>query len=187
MISAVFDACVLYSASLRDFLLHLASDGLVDPFWSEEIQNEWTRNLLLRRSDVMRERLERTCQEMDSHFPRGRVHGYESIMPTLLLPDPKDRHVLAAAIHAKTQYIVTFNLNDFPEAILQMYGIEAISPDEFVFRLIHQIPARVLRAVKKHRLSLTRPSKTVAEYLETLEKQKLPQTVAFLWRHEDDI
>ena len=187
MISAVFDACVLYSASLRDFLLHLASDGLVDPFWSDEIQNEWTYHLLLKRSDVIRESLERTCREMDSHFPRGLVHGYESLTPTLTLPDPKDRHVLAVAIYAKAKYVVTFNLNDFPKAMLQTYGIEALSPDEFVFQLIHQIPARVLRAVKKHRLSLTRPSKTATEYLETLEKQGLPQTVAFLREHVNDI
>jgi len=185
--SAVFDACVLYSASLRDLLLWLGYAGLVRPFWSEEIRNEWVGSLLQKRPDVKREKLERTCWKMDVHFPNGLVCGYESIIPTLSLPDPKDRHVLAAAIHVQAEYIVTFNLKDFPNTALQPHGIEAVSPDEFVFRLIQQEPAPVLLAIKNLRLGLSRPPKTVAEYLATLEKQGLPQTVAFLRKHEDDI
>jgi hypothetical protein len=103
------------------------------------------------------------------------------------LPDPKDRHVLAVAIHARAEYIVTFNLRDFPKMALQPYGIQAISPDEFVLRLINDEPYHVLEAVKQHRLSLKNPPQTVAEYLATLGKQGLPQTVAFLRQHESDI
>jgi hypothetical protein len=103
------------------------------------------------------------------------------------LPDPKDRHVLAVAIHAKAEYIITFNLKDFPKTVLQSYEIEAMSPEEFVLRLIQQMPLAVLQSAKKHRLHLTSPSKTVVEYLATLEKQGLPKTVAFLREHESDI
>ena len=124
---------------------------------------------------------------MDKHFPHALVTGYESITPTLHLPDPKDRHVLAVAIHVRVQYVVTFNLKDFPATIVQPYGIEAISPDDFVSHLIQKTPDRVLWSVKSHRLSLKRPSKTVDEYLATLEKQGLPKTVAFLREHESDI
>ena len=187
MISAVYDACVIYPASLRDLLLCLAEDGLVAPFWSEEIQDEWTRSLLRNQSELRREKLARTCREMNSHFPNSLVRGYKSIIPTLTLPDPNDRHVLAAAIHSGAEYIVTFNLGDFPKTILQPYGIEAVSPDEFIWRLIQQIPRTVLQAVKKHRLSLLNPPKTVDEYLATLEKQKLAEIVAFLRKHEDSI
>ena len=187
MINAVFDACVLYSAPLRDFVLRLAEDDLLSPYWSKEIHNEWTRNLLRNRPDLKRENLERTRQNMDTRFPHGLVEGHESIIPTLSLPDPNDRHVLAVAIHVKAEYIVTFNLNDFPNSVLKQYGIESILPDEFVLRLIRKSPYAFLRAVKKHRLSLTRPSKTVEEYLATLEKQRLSKTVAFLWEHKDDI
>ena len=187
MISAVLDACVLYSASLRDFLLRLADERLVDPFWSEEIQNEWMRNLLRKQSELTLEKLERTCREMNSHYPNGIVRGYESIIPTLALPDPKDRHVLAAAIHAQAECIITFNLKDFPHSVLKSYGIAALSPDEFVFRLIQLEPPLVALAAKHHRLSLKKPPKTVAEYLETLEQQGLPKTVAFLRKHEADI
>jgi len=147
-ISAVFDACVLYPAPLRDFLLRLASAGFVVPFWSVEIRDEWIRSLLRNRPDLKREKLERTCRNMDFHFPKGLVHGYESIIPTLTLPDPKDRHVLAVAIHAEAKCIVTHNLKDFPKTIMELYGIEVVSPDELVFRLIQQAPRPVLLMFK---------------------------------------
>jgi predicted nucleic acid-binding protein len=187
MIKAVLDACALYSASLRDFLLRLAGGETFNPYWSQEIQDEWTRSLLQNRSDLKRERLEGTCREMKTRFPDACVRGYESIISTLVLPDPNDRHVLAAAIHAKAEYIVTFNLDDFPKTVLQSYGIEAVSPDKFVQQLTLQAPNPVLLAVKEHRLSLSRPPKTVVEYLATLEKQGLLKTVAFLREHEDAI
>ena len=187
MISAVLDACVLYSAPLRSFLLWLAYAKQFCPYWSDEIHEEWMRSLINKRPDLQWERLERTRREMDLQFPASLVRGYEAIVPTLQLPDPKDRHVLAVAIQAKAEYIVTFNLKDFPNPVLQSYSVNALSPDEFALRLFLQAPFPVLRAVKRHRLSLKHPPKTVAEYLATLENQKLPQTVAFLREHEADI
>ena len=124
---------------------------------------------------------------MDIHFPDNLVQGYESIVSMPQLPDPDDLHVLAVAIHAKAEYIITFNLADFPNTILQSYHIEAVAPDEFVLRLIQIFPSRVLWAVKKHRLHLIRPPKSVDEYLATLEKQGLPKTAAFLQKHRDNI
>ena len=187
MIKAIYDACVLYSAPLRNLLLRLADAKQVEPFWSEEIHDEWIRSLLRNRPDLIRDNLERTRRKMDSHFSDALVRGYESIIPTLTLPDPNDRHVLAVAIHVKAEYIVTFNLTDFPKSHLRSYGIEAVSPDEVVLRMIQKRPSRIIATVKDHRLSLKRPSKTVSEYLATLEKQGLPQTVVFLREHADEI
>ena len=187
MTKAVFDACVIYSASLRDFLLHFVKAGLIEPFWSEEIHNEWMGNLSRNRPDLKKDNLERTRRKMDSNFPNALIRGYESITPTLMLPDPNDRHVLAVAIHVKAEYIITFNLTDFPKSHLQHYGIEAVSPETVVLQLIQNQSHQVLQAVKDHRLNLKRPVKSVGEYLATLEKQGLPQTVAFLREHEADI
>jgi predicted nucleic acid-binding protein len=187
MTKAVLDACVLYSASLRDFMLRIAKGGLFTPFWSEEIQDEWTRNLLQNRPDMKREKLEHTRRKMDSSFPNGCVRGYESITPTLRLPDEKDRHVLAVAILAEAEYIVTFNLNDFPQSSLAPYHVKAISPDDFVLRVIEYDAETVIETTARHRAYLIRPSKSVDEYLATLEKQRLPKTVAFLRKHERDI
>jgi predicted nucleic acid-binding protein len=127
MISAVFDACVLYSGSLRDFFLRLADDGLIIPYWTETIHHEGKSTLLQNRPDLKKENLERTCREMDFHFPNALVHVTEDDVQMLQLPDLKDRHVLAAAIRAKAQYIVTHNLRDFPQSALTPHPVKAIS------------------------------------------------------------
>jgi hypothetical protein len=124
---------------------------------------------------------------MDRHVPDCLVVGYESLIPALALPDPVDRHVLAAAIHAQAEVIVTYNLSDFPASVLGNFGVEAIHPDEFIVRLWDEHRAGVLTAAKLHRERLKRPSKTVAEYLATLEQCRLTETVARLRAHEDEI
>jgi predicted nucleic acid-binding protein len=186
MISAVLDACVLYPASLRNFLLTLAAVRLFETFWTEEIRDEWINSLLRKRPDL-KEDLVRIRRRMDMHFPDALVRGYESITPTLELPDPKDRHVLAAAIYAKIECIVTFNLKDFPESALAPYQVKAISPDNFVLSVIEYNTKVFIETVAIHRASLSRPPKTADEYIVTLEKQRLPKTVAFLRRHKGDI
>jgi len=187
MIKAVLDACVLYSAPLRDFLLRLAEDNAFYPLWTEEIQNEWMRNLQRNRPDLKQVSLERTRRNMDSSFPGALVRGYESLMPALHLPHLNDLHVLAAAIHTKAENIVTFNLKDFPKSVLQQYGIEALLPDEMILQMIQQKPNRALITIKNHRSQLTRPSLSANEYLAMLEKQRLPKTVAFLREHENNL
>ena len=124
---------------------------------------------------------------MDFHFPHALVQGYESITSVLQLPDPNDRHVLAVAIHVKAEYIVTFNLKDFPKSTLIPHKVEAISPDDFALRVIEYDSQTFITAVAKHRAFLVRPPKTVDEYLATLEQQRLFKTVAFLREHRADI
>ena len=185
--SAVLDADVLFSGAMRDFLLRLAADGLFIPFWSAEIQNEWTRSVLRKYPDVKPEKLEYTCREMDGSFPKALIHGYDSLIPGLQLPDPDDRHVLAVAIHMKAGYIVTKNLVDFPQMALEPHGIKVLSPDDFVYRLIQQKPIQVLAAAKTHRSELRRPSKTADEYIAKLEQLRFLKTVEFLRKHKGDI
>jgi len=178
--TAVLDACVLYPEHLRDFLLRLASAEAYLPFWTEQIRDEWTRNLLENRTDISPERLGRVRRNMNFHFPTALVQGYEPLISTLSLPHLMDRHVLAAAIHAKAECIITFNLDDFPESILQHHKIEALSPDEFVSRLIRKHPNRVIVGARNHRQGLTRPAMSPSEYTEMLENQGLAMSVAFL-------
>jgi len=124
---------------------------------------------------------------MDTKFPRSRVMGFEEIILTLQLPDLKDRHVLAVAIHAKAKAIVTLNLKDFPKPALAPYQVEAISPDNFVSRVFEYDTETFINAVAKHRYDLTRPPKSADEYLAILEKQGLHQTVKFLREHKGEI
>ncbi len=113
-IIAVYDACVLYPAPLRSLLMYLAVGGWVQPRWTDEIHEEWMRSVARDYPDIPRPRIERVRDLIDAAVPAGRVTGYERLTDTLSLPDTGDRHVLAAAIHARARVIVTFNLKDFP-------------------------------------------------------------------------
>lgn len=95
-----YDANVLYPATLRNFLMHLALTGVFRAKWSADVHEEWMRNLLKNRPDLTREKLERTRQLMDKAAPDALVRGYEHLVSGLVLPDEDDRHVLAAAIRS---------------------------------------------------------------------------------------
>ena len=178
--TALYDANVLYPAELRNLLMHLALTGLFRAKWSADIHEEWISNLLKNRPDLTREQLERTRMLMDKHALDALVVGYEELILDLQLPDSNDRHVLAAAIHGRANVIVTINLRDFPEAIIGPLGITAQHPDEFILSLIELAPSAVVAAAQDHRESLKNPPRTVEEYLETLSRQGLTQTVPIL-------
>jgi len=185
--TAIFDACVLYPAPLRDLLMYLTGSDLFQARWTDEIHDEWMRNLLKNCPEVSRENLERTRRLMDSYVDDCLVTGYELLIETLKLPDPNDRHVLAAAIKAKASFIVTFNIKDFPKTVLDAFQVQAVTPDEFVMRLIDEDFHEVLKLIKRQRENMKQPSLTVAEYLVMLEHQRLPKTVAFLREHQTEI
>jgi hypothetical protein len=107
--TAVYDACVLYPAPLRDFLMWLGLSGRFRARWSAQIHDEWKRNLLRNRGDLSGEQVDRTSALMDQAIPDGLVSGHEVIIEGLTLPDSDDRHVLAAAIRCNASVIVTFN------------------------------------------------------------------------------
>jgi hypothetical protein len=177
---AFYDANVLYPAELRNFLMYLALTGLFRAKWSNAVHEEWISNLLRNRPDLTRQKLERTRQLMDKAALDTLVEDYEDLIPGLILPDENDRHVLAAAIHGGAKVIVTKNLKDFPDGILQKYKIKALHPDKFILNLIDRDPKLVLKAAEEHRQALKNPPKNITEYLASLEKQELPNSVAAL-------
>ena len=95
--TALYDACVLYPAPLRDLLLRLALTDLFRARWSNEIHDEWIRNVLANRPDLKREQLERTRELMNSNVRDSVVSDYEDLIDGLQLPDQGDRHVSAGA------------------------------------------------------------------------------------------
>lgn len=105
--TALYDACVLYPAPLRDLLIRLAMTGLFRAKWTDDIHDEWIRNLLVDRPEIKPEYLKKTRDLMNKHVLDSLVTGYHELIPVLKLPDPDDRHVLAAAIRAKASVIVT--------------------------------------------------------------------------------
>jgi hypothetical protein len=182
--TALLDACVLYPAPLRDLLLNLACTGLFRARWSADIQAEWETALLRTRPDLVG-KLSHTHEQMDAAIPDAKITGHLGLIPALSLPDLGDRHVLAAAIAGRADVIVTCNLKHFPEKELRPYRIEAQHPDVFISHVFDLSEAASIFAVRAHRASLKKPPFSVEKYLDTLARQELPETVAFLRPRSD--
>jgi len=134
-----------------------------------------------------RKDLERTKICMDANVRDAKVEGFEYLIDSLELPDPDDRHVLAAAIHSKSDAIVTFNLKDFPVDYLAKFDIEVIHPDDFIVYQFDFNLGAVINCFRRQRLALKRPPYTVDQFLQNLYKQQLPQTVSILKEFRESI
>ncbi|MFF3854970.1 PIN domain-containing protein [Micromonospora sp. NPDC002575] len=143
MIVAVLDACVLVPSVLADTLLRCAEQELYRPLWTRAILDEVRRNLP---PSVLGVKAERRVEVMREHFPNALVSGYERLVAEMT-NDPKDRHVLAAAVAADADVIVTANLRDFPDHALAPYAIEALHPDDFLCMLLEDDPERITDVV----------------------------------------
>jgi hypothetical protein len=175
----VYDACVLYPASIRDLLIRLAGTGLFRARWTDRLLDECFENIVEARPDL-KGKLDRTRQLMEKAIPDARVAEYEPIAAGLKLPDENDRHVLAAAIRCGAQVIVTTNLRDFPADVLARYDVEAQHPDTFVLHLLSLGPGAVLDTIRAQAGALRNPPCSVAELLNTLEARGLVQSVSEL-------
>lgn len=174
--TAILDACVLYPAALRDVLLSLASAGLYHARWTPAIQDEWTRNLLANRPDIDPAQLRVTQEQMMAAIPDCVVTHYEPLISGLNLPDPDDRHVLAAAIAGHADAIVTVNLKDFPAETLATYNLEAQHPDDFVMNQLELREYEALAAIKRMRARLRNPAKSPEDFIVILERNGLVQS-----------
>lgn len=167
-VGAVLDACVLVPASLRDTLLRAAEEDLYRVHWSEHILEE-VRRTLVDRELADETGAERLVSTLRSYFPEAAVQGYEPIIASM--PNrPGDRHVLAAAIVAGVQTIVTVNLKDFPSEALAPFGLEAQHPDTFLASLFDRHPDRLARILLEQAAELRKPPVTVSDLLTRLAR-----------------
>jgi predicted nucleic acid-binding protein len=176
----LYDASVLYPSTLRDLLIRVTQSGLVQARWTEEILDEMFAALKRGRPDLDPVKLDRTRTLMGTAVRDWRVTGYEPLIDSVKLPDPDDRHVLAAAIRAGAQVIVTSNLRDFPAVDVRPWGIEVKSPDDFVRDQISLSRSVVYAAVQQIADSWKNPPGSVDDVLDRLERNGLPVSVAEL-------
>ncbi len=176
----VYDASVLYPSTMRDLLIRIAQSGLVQAKWSDDILDEMFAALRRQRPDLDPARLDRARSLMGTAVRDWKVSGYAALIDTLKLPDPDDRHVLAAAIKARAQVIVTANLRDFPAADLSNWDIDPKSPDEFVRDQISLDRSRVFASVQQIADSWKNPPGTIEDVLDRLERSGLAISVAEL-------
>ncbi|MCY9785543.1 PIN domain-containing protein [Nocardiopsis sp. EMB25] len=177
---AFLDTCALYPAYLCDTLLRLAVAGAYRPLWSADVLDELRRNVI--RRGIGADRAERRISQMDRAFPDARVRGYEALIDGME-NDPKDRHVLAAAVRANAEVIVTFNTKDFPIAALKPYDVLAVHPDDFLLDQLDLYPGLTLGVLEKQAASYRREPTTVPGVLALLERTGVPRFGAEVRRH----
>lgn len=168
---------------MRDLLIRIAQARLVQAKWTDRILDEVFENLLASRPDLVPAALARTRALMTCAVRDCLITGYEPLIDGLDLPDPDDRHVLAAAIKARAQVIVTSNLKDFPPECLARWDIEAKSPDEFVSDQVDLSGKVVWGCVQQIADTWRKPPGTTDDVLVALERSGLLRSVAELRSH----
>lgn len=181
--AALLDACVLVPVALTDTLLRLAEYELYRPLWSARILEEAQRAVTAIHPEVDPERISRRFRQMDAAFPDASLDGWQPLQVSLELPDRDDRHVLAAAIAGRADVIVTANVRDFPAEVLRDYGLEALSPDQFLLDHLDLAPGMVIRAVREQARATQQPALTAEALLGILDRCGVPQFAAELGRH----
>jgi predicted nucleic acid-binding protein len=169
------------SARLRSIVITLAQTGLFRARWSEDVHREWMRAVVEKRRDLTPDKLEPTRRAMDRAVSDCLVTGYEPISG-LTLPDRDDQHVLAAAITARASVIVTFDVGDFPADALQLHGIHATHPDDFILDVESLDSPAVIKAARDDLRHYANPPLTVDAYLNDLRRAGVPKTADHLGR-----
>ncbi len=185
-LSVVLDACVLFPMYLRDTLLSTADEGLYLPYWSQKILDEAIGNLI-RGGKLSQKKAKNLENQIKLAFPEAMVEvpvGLEAAMTN----DPKDRHVLAAAVIANADVIVTNNIKDFRENDLASWNIKAQSPDDFLSALFDEYPDSILELLQQQSQKYKNPPKTFSELIIFLsEKAGTPKFASNVLLYEQNL
>lgn len=175
---AVCDACILYPFHLRNVIVQASVDRLFHARWTDAIHDEWMRNLISNTPGLSIDRLEATKRLMNVALPEATVAGYEKHIQAINLPDPDDRHVVAAAIEADASTIITWNLRDFPVSELTKHNLVPQTPDTFLISLYEHIPDRLAGSIANARRNLSRSRVSESDFIGILRDQKLTELAA---------
>jgi predicted nucleic acid-binding protein len=171
---AFFDTCTLYGSTLNDLLLWLAEGGAFRPLWSEGVMTELRKNLV--EAGHAPALVDKRVGTMRAAFPDAMVDGYEELIDGMTC-DEKDRHVLAAAVRANAEVLVTFNVRDFPSGSVDAYDIEIVHPDVFLLDQLDLYPRLTLDTVRRLVEIYDAPPVSVNELLEMLDRSGVPRFV----------
>lgn len=139
MLSVFLDANVIYSITLTDVLLTLAEHDLFLPLWSPNVLQEAQEAASRTLPDAAQQAFRKRLIMMDQAFPESSIHVEESEWSQFDLPDPDDRHVLAAAAQGQADALATRNIKDFPQKLLDSFSIQVITPDDLLCVLLRRI------------------------------------------------
>lgn len=162
----VYDACVLFSAPMRDLFLRMAVANIVTARWSSRILDECFSAILRQRPDLPQSALVRTRDLIIAAVPDCIVDGDENIASSIILPDDNDRHVVATALLCGAESIITLNLRDFPEESLREHSMRSVHPDAFVLEALDRYPDLMMNIVTEQAGALKNPPITVEDLLD---------------------
>lgn len=169
---AFFDTCALYGFYLNDLMLWLADGGAFRPLWSEGVMEELERNLVNDGRDA--EAVKKRLETMRKYFPDAMVGGYEDLIEGMTC-DAKDRHILAAAVRANAEVLVTFNVKDFPPPSVAPFEIEVVTPDDFLLDQLDLSPGLTISTLENLVELYSDPPLTIDELLQILARSGVPQ------------
>jgi len=119
---------------------------------------------------------------MRQAFPDAEVRGYENIVATMTC-DPKDGHVLAAAVRSDAAVLVTFNIGDFPDTSTAAYDITVVHPDDFLLDQLDLYPGHTVAALRDQARSYSAPAMSIEDLLGRLASAGVPKFAAEARRH----
>lgn len=182
----MLDTCVLWPSKQRDLLLSLCAERLYRPLWSsvilEELQYHESRKLQEHgvAEDAADARAHRLVEVMAAAFDDALVTGWERLEGIFGLPDPNDEHVVAAAVTAGADVIVTANLKDMPPDLIPEH-IDIQSPQRFLANTVTVDPQRAGAAVQSMLSRYSKPKITLEGLLTIFEQRyQLNDAVAVL-------
>ena len=170
----LIDACVLYPTVMREIVLGVARLGRFSPIWSPRILEEWARAAA--KSGPEMEAVARgEIAVLRAAWPKAEVAPDLARAAKMVLPDPNDVHVLAAAVGAGAKEIMTLNIKDFPTRTLAQYGIVRRDPDTFLIEQYHADPEGVAAQVEAVRATAERLSGEAQPVRPLLKRARLPR------------
>lgn len=172
--AVVLDACVLVPVALADTLLRIAERELYRPLWSARIVAEAANAIVKMHPDIPPEQVQKRFAAMDETFEDACVDGWEQLEQTVTLPDPDDRHVVAAAMRGRADAIVTANIRDYPVDILDPLSIKVVHTDDFLLDQLDLAPRVVLDVLREQAAHTRRPALTPVDLIARLARAGAP-------------
>lgn len=173
------DACVLYPPLVRSTLLGAARAGLFRPRWSPRVLEEWRIASARKQGLPAEDAVDAARREMQASFPDASIDPAGELEDGLTLPDAADTHVLAAAIAAGADVLLTFNLRDFPPRRLAAHGIVPRHPDGFLWELFSRAPAAMTAVIRE--AGATAGARDAETIRRALKRARLPR-LARAWK-----
>lgn len=175
MFTAYLDTCALVPIALSDTLLRVAEKGGFRPAWSERILRSVRQVVLDVHGDLEATRIDKRLDAMRAFFPDAMTTGWETLVDGIHLPDDNDRHVVAGAIVARADMIVTANIRDFPTAELDRFDLHAKTPDEFLLDLMDLAPQRMVETIVEQAEAALHPPLDAEDVLIALGRAGAPE------------